>query len=45
VFALVRASLQTINVDSPSFLDAGELCVANALECMLVWALRLACVR
>ena len=40
--ALVRASMQSISVDSPSFFEGGNLCVANALECMLLWALRLA---
>jgi hypothetical protein len=42
VHALTRAALQTISVDSPSFFEGGHLCVANALECMLLWALRLA---
>ncbi len=42
--ALVRGSMQTISVDSPSFFEGGDLCVANALECMLLWALHLACV-
>ena len=40
--ALVRGSMQSISVDSPSFFEGGHLCVANALECMLLWALRLA---
>ena len=34
--------MQSISVDSPSFFEGGNLCVANALECMLLWALRLA---
>ena len=40
--ALVRGSMQSISVDSPSFFEGEDLCVANALECMLLWALRLA---
>ena len=42
VHALVRASMQTISVDSPAFFGGGHLCEATALECMLLWALRFA---
>ncbi len=42
VHALKRVSMQTISVDSPSFFEGEDLCLANALECMLLWALRLA---